>query len=124
VKQLTRDSRRGERRTSGRFPIQQEVRYTTLEGRNRSEAGIGQTLNMSSGGVLFTTADPLHVGKRLELSVNWPARLDGTCRLKLVALGRVVRTDGRRAAINIEQYEFRTQGAKTFQASAGAFECP
>ena len=114
------NNQRGERRSSGRFPIHQEVRYTVLEGRQRSEAGTGQTLDMSSGGILFTTQDPLHTGKRLEVSVNWPARLDGTCRLKLVALGRVVRTDGERAAITIEQYEFRTQGARNFQPAVAA----
>jgi hypothetical protein len=73
---------------------------------------------MSSGGILFTTAETLHPGKRLELAVNWPARLDGTCRLKLVAMGRVVRSEQDRAAIAIEHYEFRTQGARTFQAAS------
>jgi len=58
----------------------------------------------------------LDPGKRLEVAVNWPARLDGTCRLKLVAMGRVVRTEQDRAAIAIEHYEFRTQGASPFQA--------
>lgn len=111
---------RGERRSSGRFPIQQEVRYTVLEGRSRSECGVGRTVDMSSRGIRFTTEDLLHTGKRLELAVNWPARLDGTCRLKLVAMGRVVRCEGHQAAATIEQYEFRTQGARAFQADAAA----
>ena len=88
-----------------------------LDGRMRCEAGSGKTVDMSSGGILFTTSEALHPGKRLEIAVNWPARLDGTCRLKLVAMGRVVRTETDRAAIAIEHYEFKTQGAKTFQAS-------
>jgi hypothetical protein len=75
---------------------------------------------MSSGGILFTTTAVLDPGKRLEIAVNWPARLDGTCRLKLVAMGRVVRIDADRAAIAIEHYEFRTQGTKTFQAGAAS----
>jgi hypothetical protein len=45
----------------------------------------------------------------VELSVNWPARLDGTCALKFVALGRVVRSEANRAAVRIERYEFRTR---------------
>jgi hypothetical protein len=111
-------ARKADRRASGRFPIHQEVIYTLLEGRSRFETGAGKTLDMSSGGILFTTSEALDPGKRLELAVNWPARLDGTCRLKLVALGRVVRTEADRAAIAIEHYEFRTQGAKAFQATA------
>jgi len=110
--------RRAERRSSGRFPIHQEVVYTLIEGKARSERGSGKTVDISSGGILFTTAETLHPGKRLEVEVNWPARLDGTCRLKLVALGRVVRSEHDRAAIAIEHYEFRTQGAATFQAGA------
>jgi len=43
--------------------------------------------------------------------VNWPAHLDNRCALKLVASGRVVRTDSTKAAIAIERYEFRTQGS-------------
>jgi PilZ domain len=109
---------RAERRLSGRFPIRQEVVYTLLDGQSRCEACAGKTVDMSSRGILFTTAEVLHPGKRLQLSVNWPARLDGTCRLKLVAMGRVVRTEQDRAAIAIEHYEFRTQGAGAFQARA------
>jgi PilZ domain len=111
-------TKKAERRSSGRFPIHQEVVYTLLEGKSRSDTCAGKTLDMSSGGILFTTSEALHPGKRLELAVNWPARLDGTCRLKLVAMGRVVRSDADRAAIVIEHYEFRTQGARTFQVTA------
>ena len=103
-----------DRRLSGRFPIHQDVLYTLLDGKTRSGACTGKTVDMSSGGILFTTSEVLYPGKRLELAVNWPARLDGTCRLKLVALGRVVRTEADRAAIAIEHYEFRTQGANAF----------
>jgi hypothetical protein len=109
-----------ERRSSGRFPIHQEVRYSLLEEKGRVEGGLGRTIDMSSRGILFTTIDPLHTGRRIEVAVNWPARLDGTCRLKLVAMGRVVRSEGQRAAIVIEQYEFRTQRANAFQAAAAA----
>jgi hypothetical protein len=48
-------------------------------------------------------------GRRLELSISWPAQLNNKCALKLVARGRVVRFEQGRAAIEIQQYEFRTQ---------------
>ena len=40
-----------------------------------------------------------------------PALLNDTCPLKLVALGRVIRSNFEEAVIEIERYEFRTQGA-------------
>jgi hypothetical protein len=48
----------------------------------------------------------------VELSVNWPARLDGTCPLKFVATGRIVRSENDRAAVQIDRYEFRTRGTR------------
>lgn len=107
-----------DRRSSDRFPIERDVKYKMLDGKTVLRTGAGKTLDMSSGGVLFTTEEPLSAGNRLELSVNWPAQLDNTCPLKLVALGRVVRVDQGRAALVIEKYEFRTQGSKTFTAGA------
>ncbi|MEX2264593.1 MAG: PilZ domain-containing protein [Bryobacteraceae bacterium] len=98
-----------ERRSSDRFPIERDVRYKILDGRT-VVTGIGRTIDMSSSGVLFTTEVPLMQGKRLELSVSWPAQLNNTCALKLVALGRVVRTAEDKAALAIEKYEFRTAG--------------
>jgi hypothetical protein len=104
---LERD--RNDRRGADRFPIEREVRYKVLNRKNAEEIGSGKTINMSSNGVLFSTEQHLLPGKRLELSISWPAQLDSKVSLKLVARGRVVRSDERRAAIEIHQYEFRTQ---------------
>ena len=68
-------------------------------------------MNMSSSGVLFTTTQILRPGRRIELAISWPAQLNSKCALKLVARGRVVRFDNGLAAMEIQQYEFRTQGA-------------
>jgi len=101
-----------ERRAADRFPIEREVRYKILNKRSSAEEGTGKTINISSNGVLFTTDQILVPGKRLELSISWPAQLDNKCQLKLVARGRVARLEQGRAAIEIQQYEFRTQGSK------------
>jgi hypothetical protein len=105
-----------ERRSADRFPIEREVRYKILNKRSTLEEGTGKTINISSNGVLFTTDQILVPGKRLELSISWPAQLDNKCQLKLVARGRVARLEQGRAAIEIQQYEFRTQGSKGFSA--------
>jgi hypothetical protein len=70
------------------------------------------TLNIGSGGILFTTEDKLPIGRLVELSVNWPARLDGTCPLQFVATGRVIRSEDTQAAVRIEKYEFKTRALK------------
>jgi hypothetical protein len=106
-----------DRRHSDRFPIEREVHYRVLNHRDGDETGDGITVNISSSGVLFTTETRLPVGRRVELSVSWPAKLDDRCPLKLMARGRVVRLDGDgRAAIEIHQYEFRTQSQSSFVA--------
>ena len=106
-----------ERRGTSRFPLREDVRYRVVQSKHQKVSGSGTTLNIGSGGILFTTEEKLPVGRMVELSVNWPARLDGTCPLQFVATGRVVRSEVNRAAVRIERYEFRTRSLKT-QAQA------
>ena len=101
-----------DRRGAIRFPVREPLKYRVLQ-KAAALSGVGQTLNMGSGGLLFTTEQKLPVGRQVEISVNWPARLDGTCPLKFVATGRVVRAEPRQAAVRIERYEFKTRGAAT-----------
>jgi len=98
-----------DRRGTSRFPVQEAVHYRVVHSGAAETTGIGKTLNIGSGGILFTTAEKLPVGKQVELAVNWPARLGGTCPLKFVATGRVVRSDAGKTAVRIERYEFKTR---------------
>ena len=100
-----------DRRGTSRFPLREEVKYKLLHGKAIT-SGAGKTLNIGSGGVLFTTEQHLPMGRMVEISVNWPARLDGTCPLKFVAVGRIIRSDTDKAAVRIEKYEFRTRSAR------------
>ena len=111
-----RESGDSDRRSADRFPIEREVKYKLLNKRNAQEEGVGKTINISSTGILFTTDQILIPGKRLELSISWPAQLDNKCQLKLVARGRVARLEQGRAAIEIQQYEFRTQRSRSLTA--------
>jgi hypothetical protein len=98
-----------ERRRSSRFPIEREIKYKTLNQRSEILTGNGRTLNISSSGVLFTSDHELPVGTRLEVSISWPAQLNEKCLLNLVARGRVTRFAKGQLALQIQQYEFRTQ---------------
>lgn len=88
------------------------MRYKVLGGKKSvKQVGSGKTVNISSGGVLFTTETPLPEGERVELAVSWPAQLNDQLPLKLVAMGRLVRSEETQAAISIERYEFKTRGS-------------
>ena len=104
------DTQNTDRRGADRFPIEREVRYKIISKKTADEVGTGRTINMSSNGILFTSEHLLLPGRRLELSVSWPAQLNNQTPLKLVARGRVIRFEGGQTAIEIQQYEFRTAG--------------
>ena len=110
-----------ERRSKKRFRIEQEVRYKMLYGQRIAETGVGKTMNISSGGVWFTTEAMLTSGMPIELSMNWPVLLNDSCPMKLMIYGCVIRSSEKGAAVAIERYEFRTQGSRAFQqAQTGA----
>ena len=108
----------GERRVTNRFPVQQDVRYRVVQSRTDRVTGSGTTLNMGSRGILFTTEDKLDLGRMIEVSVNWPVRLDGVCPLQFVATGRVVRAEADKAAVRIEKYEFKTRSVGPYAMNA------
>lgn len=100
-----------ERRRASRFALQQELRYRLVQSRGDSTYRVGQTLDISSKGILFTTQERLPAGRTVEIAMHWPALLNGTCPLQFVARGRVIRSDGRTAAVRIQRYEFRTRSS-------------
>jgi hypothetical protein len=107
------DNRRGKRR----FRIDQEVRYRLLYGHRIAETGVGRTVDMSSSGVCITTQTMLTPGLPVELSISWPALLNDVCPMKLVIYGCVVRSTDKYTAVNIERYEFRTQGSRALPSA-------
>jgi hypothetical protein len=108
---ITTNGHLAERRESPRYSVLAEVRWRCLHARNPVPPGTGESVNISSNGILFTTSSPLSIGLALELSIAWPVALNGTCPLKLVVNGRVTRSDTTTAALQIEHYEFRTRGS-------------
>jgi hypothetical protein len=114
------DSSDNERRTNGRFPLENVLRYRFLEAKNPAPAGTGQTLNMSSSGMLLKVESLLPIGQKIEVSVDWPAQLNEHCGLKLVALGKVIRSSAEEAAVSIDKYDFRTRATKALEVAATA----
>ena len=118
VKESTTEELSGERRSKRRYPIELAVQFKIVKNYLVMGTGTGTSLDLSSGGIAFSTTTPLKVGNYLELSVSWPVLLNQSCPLKLVASGRVVRSDERSTAISLDRYEFRTTSAKTFQTTS------
>jgi len=102
-------NKEAERRNNARFDCHLAVSYQTLEKPFISGQGESETLNISSKGVLFRASEALEPGQLVQVSVDWPARLENQIPLKLVAEGRIVRNVKGVAAMTIEKYEFRTR---------------
>jgi hypothetical protein len=101
-----------DRRKKTRFPMQRELRYKVLDGKTVVARGTGVTLDISSNGASFRSAEPLEPlksGAFIELSISWPARLGDETPLRLAIVGKAVRSTGDWAACAIDRYEFRTQ---------------
>jgi hypothetical protein len=105
-----------ERRKTNRFPIHQDLQFRVLN-REGKPTGAGRTIDFSSRGIRFICNDAPGPGSVLEVSINWPARLDGTCPMKIVAVGPVLRVNGNEVALRITRYEFRTRSSRTAQAA-------
>ena len=102
-----------DRRGKSRFAIRRELRFKVLEREQVVSTGGGHTVDLSSQGVAFETANKLGVGELLELSISWPVLLDETCLMQLVVCGHVVRSRRGIVACTIDRYEFRTQARAT-----------
>ena len=106
------------RRSTRRYPIELPIQYTIVKNYLAVGTGTGSSIDLSSGGIAFTSDTPVRIGSYLELSISWPVLLNSTCGLKLGASGPVVRSDRNRTAISLDRYEFRTSGAKTSQTAS------
>jgi len=98
-----------DRRKKQRFPVRRDARYKLLDEGAIVDSGVGQTVNLSSGGVAFSVDHELKKGCFIELSMSWPALLDFTCPMRMVVFGRVLRSSDRLAVCTIDKHEFRTQ---------------
>jgi hypothetical protein len=104
-----------DRRKKARFPINRDLRYKVLEGDTIVSSGVGTTLDMASAGVAFLTEGQIAAGSFIELSISWPVLLEGSCPMRLIVFGRLVRSSGRKAACTVDKYEFRTQARVPLQ---------
>ena len=104
----TIDTIAGDRREDRRYGIRLDVKWKLIRRRRVLDTGIGRTLDLSSGGLLFDPGRHLPEGLNVELSITWPVLLHNVAPLQLVVSGRIVRASGRSIAVRTVQHEFRT----------------
>ena len=98
----------GDRREDRRYDLKLDLRWRLIRRRRLLDSGTGVTIDASSGGILFDAGRPLPMGLNVELAISWPVLLYGTAPLRLFVAGRITRTFGTCAAIQMVQHEFRT----------------
>jgi PilZ domain len=89
----------GDRRSDRRYNIALEVRWNLLRRIELLDSGTGRTVDLSSSGILFETGRKLPVGLKVHLSIAWAVLLHNTALMQLIVKGRIVRSDGARAAV-------------------------
>jgi len=57
-------------------------------------------------GVLLKTDKVLQVGESIQVLIDWPVALDQRCPLRLLIVGKVLRSNGAGTAVEIMRYEF------------------
>jgi hypothetical protein len=100
----------GDRRLTRRYPITAQVEYRAMGRDGLPLRGVGRTINLSTGGILFQSEQTLTLGTRIELTIAWPARLNDEVDLNLCVSGRVARTDGKSHVVRIREHEFCVRG--------------
>ena len=101
-----------EQRRTKRYDLEVplEIVRTNLQPVSRT----AKTRNISSGGVLFTSAGSLEIGSRLEYVITLVGRVDGN-PIHLRCEGKVVRSlpavDSFAIAASLERYEFMRSSA-------------
>jgi hypothetical protein len=100
----------GDRRINRRYPIIVDLEYRVVQNNEVVQSGIGRSIDLSTGGVLFESQTALMVGTEIEVSIAWPVRLHDAVALNLCISGKVARTDGQHHAVSIEDHEFCVRG--------------
>ena len=103
-----------EQRKNQRFELKLPIELVKAGGCENSQ--IGETRNLSSGGVLFTSDDKLQKGDPVEYLVTLPNQ--GSENIRLRCMGKVLRVDARETpevgtprpgfsiAVTLERHEF------------------
>jgi hypothetical protein len=112
------DSINGDRRQDRRYSIHLDLRWKLIRRRRVLDSGVGKTVDLSSGGILFDPGRALPVGLNVELAISWPVLLRNEAPMQLIVSGRIVRVGQNLIAVAMAQHEFRTSGGTAEQRAS------
>ena len=92
-----------EQRKHQRFELRLPFEVVTNGSRSKVR---GETKNVSSAGVLFTTESQLPVGESIEYMITFPRTPGARKDVRLRCVGKVIREDTQSFAASLERYEF------------------
>jgi hypothetical protein len=99
-----------------RFPLRLKVSFSALT--RPICSGEGETLYISSKELAFAAKESFAEGQRLQVSLDWPARLENL-PLRLVVSGKILRSADSLSTMTIDKYEFRIRGKEPAAETAG-----
>jgi PilZ domain len=97
------ESNNSERRSRRRFQIERPIAIQRLDLRGRQITG--ETVNISSQGILFLTSAAIPAGTRLRILLTWPIPSDR--HVELVLCATVVRCEENLIAARIWAHQFQ-----------------
>ena len=108
-----------QRRRDRRYALQLDLQWKLVRRRRVLQTGTGRTLDLSSSGMLLDVGQNLPAGLNLELAVSWPVLHQNASPLLLCVFGRIVRSHGCVAAIQMLQHELRPAGGPSNCVQSG-----
>jgi hypothetical protein len=94
--------------SSHRYPIRAAIEYRLIGHDRFLRTGSGWTVFLSSRSVCINSETSLPLDRRVDLWIEWPARLENKVGLRLRIDGRTVSSAGTATEVEILGYEFRT----------------
>lgn len=89
-----------------------DLRFKLVKSRQSADAGEGRTVSIGSREVVFEASWQLPMGALIELSIAWPALLNGGCPMQLIVLGRIIDAENGLVKCAVLKYEFRTRARR------------
>lgn len=98
-----------EQRKNQRFDLKLPIEFLRPGATPKSagDKALGETKNVSSSGVLFSTPTPVEVGEPIEYLITFPKAPGSRAEVRIRCVGKVLRNEvAETFAATLERYEF------------------
>jgi c-di-GMP-binding flagellar brake protein YcgR len=91
-----------QRRQWVRVPTKLAMRFREINSEKKDEPYIGETVDISGGGLLFVTHDPVAEGQMVELEIALPGPIPLFCKAKLLRILEKPKKEGASSKVILE----------------------